>query len=167
MSYVSENLMSNEELIYMGHQAIYKYLPYYAICVFMCSLFLMTSGTISYVFALAGVLGFILVSLFYGSIEFGITNKRVIVKKGLFNISTFELGLNVIESVKVEQSLSHRILDIGNITIIGMGSSPELVDNVKHPKQFREHFQNQKAKNAQQLNAVLMAQVQSGHNKSS
>lgn len=165
MSYVSQNLMPNEELIYMGHQAIYRYLPYYAMCVFMCSLFLVTSGTVSYVFALMGIFGFILVSLFYGSIEFGITNKRVIVKKGLFNIATFELGLNVIESVKVEQSLPHRILDIGNITIIGMGSSPELVNNVKFPRVFREHFQNQKAKNSQQLNAVLMAQVQVGHQK--
>jgi len=161
MSYIQDNLMDGETLVHMGHQAIYKYLPYYALCIVCCSLFFVTSGGLSYGLAFTGIAGFVLTSLYYGSIEFGITNKRVIVKKGLLNISTFELGLNVIESVKVEQSLTHRILDVGNITIIGMGSSPELVDNVKGPKKFKEHFQKQKSKCANQLNAVFMAQMQS------
>jgi uncharacterized membrane protein YdbT with pleckstrin-like domain len=79
-------------------------------------------------------------------VEFGITDRRVIVKKGLFSITTIELALNVIESVKIEQSFIGRVFNVGDITIVGMGASPEFIHSVKRPIRFKEEFYKQKSR---------------------
>jgi uncharacterized membrane protein YdbT with pleckstrin-like domain len=73
--------------------------------------------------------------------EFGITNKRVIVKTGLFSRKTVEMNLNKIESVNVHQSLLSRMLDYGTITIIGTGGTREMFHQIAHPIHFRKTFQ--------------------------
>ena len=73
--------------------------------------------------------------------EFAITNKRVIIKIGLFSRRTVELNLNKIESVNVIQSFLGRILGFGSIQIIGTGGTKELFNNIKHPLEFRKKFQ--------------------------
>jgi uncharacterized membrane protein YdbT with pleckstrin-like domain len=73
--------------------------------------------------------------------EFAITNKRVIVKIGLFSRRTVELNLNKIESVNVDQSVFGRILGYGNIQIIGSGGTKETFINIKRPIEFRKKFQ--------------------------
>jgi uncharacterized membrane protein YdbT with pleckstrin-like domain len=73
--------------------------------------------------------------------EFGITNKRVIVKTGLFSRKTVEMNLNKIESVNVDQSIMGRLLGYGSITIIGTGGTRELFDNISDPIHFRKTFQ--------------------------
>jgi uncharacterized membrane protein YdbT with pleckstrin-like domain len=73
--------------------------------------------------------------------EFGITNKRVIVKTGLFARKTVEMNLNKIESVNVDQSILGRLLDFGTITIIGTGGTREVFHNISHPIHFRKTFQ--------------------------
>jgi uncharacterized membrane protein YdbT with pleckstrin-like domain len=73
--------------------------------------------------------------------EFAITNKRVIIKTGLFSRKTFEMNLNKIESVNVDQSLWARLLGFGTITIIGTGGTRESFPKIKKPLDFREKFQ--------------------------
>jgi uncharacterized membrane protein YdbT with pleckstrin-like domain len=73
--------------------------------------------------------------------EFAITNKRVIIKTGLFSRRTVELNLSKIESVNVDQSISGRILGYGNIRIIGTGGTQETFINIKRPLEFRKKFQ--------------------------
>src|SRR5260370_35282356 len=55
------------------------------------------------------------------SAEFAVTNKRVILKSGVFQVRTLELFLNKIESVSVEQTLWGRILGYGSIFTHGPG----------------------------------------------
>jgi uncharacterized membrane protein YdbT with pleckstrin-like domain len=73
--------------------------------------------------------------------EFVITNKRVIVKRGLFARTTFEMNLNKIETVNVEQSIWGRIFGFGTITIVGTGGSREVVPSISKPLEFRRKFQ--------------------------
>lgn len=72
--------------------------------------------------------------------EFVITNKRVIVKKGILAIWTLEMNIQKIETVNVEQSIIGRILGYGNIAIIGSGGTREQVDCIKDPIRFRKAF---------------------------
>jgi uncharacterized membrane protein YdbT with pleckstrin-like domain len=73
--------------------------------------------------------------------EFAITNKRVIIKTGLFSRHTLELNLNKIESVNVKQSILGRIFGYGNIQIIGTGGTRETFIDIRNALIFRKKFQ--------------------------
>lgn len=73
--------------------------------------------------------------------EFAITNKRVIIKTGLFSRKTFEMNLSKIESVNVDQSILGRILGYGTIKIVGSGGTKEVFPNIRKPLAFRKTFQ--------------------------
>ncbi|MFN8311116.1 MAG: PH domain-containing protein [Chitinophagales bacterium] len=73
--------------------------------------------------------------------EFAITNKRVVIKTGLISRKTFEMNLNKIESVNVDQSIMGRLLGFGTITIIGTGGTRESFPDINHPLEFRKRFQ--------------------------
>lgn len=75
--------------------------------------------------------------------EYVITNRRIIVKKGLFSINTLEMSLNRIETVNVQQSILGRIFGYGNITIIGTGGTKETFKKLQNPLDFRRHFMTQ------------------------
>lgn len=72
--------------------------------------------------------------------EFVITNKRVIVKKGLIAIWTLEMNLHKIETVNVEQSIPGRIFGYGCLTLIGTGGTREQFNCIKDPIKFRKAF---------------------------
>jgi uncharacterized membrane protein YdbT with pleckstrin-like domain len=92
-------------------------------------------------FSLQGLLSFFIIPLIQSyADEFVITNKRVIVKKGLFAIWTFEMTLKKIETVKVEQSISGRLLGYGSLTFIGSGGTKEKLEYIKDPIRFRKAF---------------------------
>jgi len=73
--------------------------------------------------------------------EFVITNKRVVIKIGLFSRKTFEMNLSKIESVNVDQSVWGRLFGFGTITIIGTGGTRESFDTIQKPLEFRKRFQ--------------------------
>jgi uncharacterized membrane protein YdbT with pleckstrin-like domain len=73
--------------------------------------------------------------------EFGITNKRLIIKTGILSRKTLELNLSKIESVNVNQSILGRILGYGNIGVIGTGGTKEYFVSIKNPLEFRRKFQ--------------------------
>jgi len=73
--------------------------------------------------------------------EYVITNKRIIMKTGLISRKTFEMNLQKIESVNVNQSFWGRILGFGTVTIIGTGGSKESFSDISNPLLFRRKFQ--------------------------
>lgn len=75
--------------------------------------------------------------------EFSVTNKRVVLKVGFINSKTAEMFLNKIESVGVDQNISGRILNYGDIVIRGTGGSLEPFRHVSHPLEFRRQIQEQ------------------------
>lgn len=72
--------------------------------------------------------------------EFVVTNRRVIVKRGLLSHYTLEMDKSRIETVNVRQSILGRILGYGCITIIGTGGTKESFYCIKSPLQFRRSF---------------------------
>jgi uncharacterized membrane protein YdbT with pleckstrin-like domain len=69
--------------------------------------------------------------------ETDVTNLRVVHKTGFINRQTFEMSLDKIESVDVDQSIPGRIFGYGNVTITGVGKSEEKLDTVTSPLAFR------------------------------
>jgi uncharacterized membrane protein YdbT with pleckstrin-like domain len=79
----------------------------------------------------------------YATSEFAITNKRVIVKRGLIRRQTLELNLQRVESVSVDQTILGRLLGYGTITIIGTGGTREPFRRIAHPLEFRKAVEEQ------------------------
>lgn len=72
--------------------------------------------------------------------EFVVTDRRIIIKKGLISYFTLEINLERVETVNVHQSILGRILGYGSITIIGTGGTRESFHDISNPLEFRRSF---------------------------
>lgn len=75
--------------------------------------------------------------------EFGITNKRVLIKVGFIRRSSLEIMLRKIESIQVHQSIPGRVFKYGTIIIAGTGGSKDSFRNIPAPLMFRKITQEQ------------------------
>ena len=119
-NYINNNLIKDEYLIY---ETNYHWILYFNYLIPS----IITLGIYPY-----------LISKFS---EFGITNKRLIIKTGIFSRKTLELNLSKIESVNVNQSILGRILGYGSLGVIGTGGTSENFLSIKNPLEFRRKFQ--------------------------
>jgi len=71
--------------------------------------------------------------------ELAVTDRRIIVKRGLIRRHTIEMNMDKVESVDVDQSVFARMLNYGNVTIRGTGSGLEPLRTIEHPLDFRSH----------------------------
>ena len=69
--------------------------------------------------------------------ETDVTDLRIIHKTGFIRRQTFEMSLDKVESVDVNQSILGRIFDYGDVTILGVGKSEETITTVSSPLSFR------------------------------
>src|SRR4051794_23308559 len=69
--------------------------------------------------------------------ETDVTNLRVVHKTGFIKRRTFEMPLDKVESVDVNQSILGRILDYGDVTIQGVGEGKETISTITKPLAFR------------------------------
>ena len=69
--------------------------------------------------------------------ETDVTNLRVVHKTGFITRQTFEMSLDKVESVDVNQSILGRILNYGNVTIRGVGEGVETIKTIASPLAFR------------------------------
>ena len=69
--------------------------------------------------------------------ETDVTNLRVVHKAGFIKRRTFEMSLDKVESVDVNQSILGRILNYGNVTILGVGEGKETIATIASPLEFR------------------------------
>jgi|TARA_B100001059_G_scaffold6253_1_gene5216 uncharacterized membrane protein YdbT with pleckstrin-like domain len=75
-------------------------------------------------------------------IENGLTNKRVIYKKGVISRNTEEMRLNKIETVEVKQSILGRILGYGDVKVTGMGNSFVILSRISNPLRVKTTIEN-------------------------
>lgn len=75
--------------------------------------------------------------------EMAVTNKRVLIKQGLFGRRTLEILLQKIESIAVDESMWGRMLGFGSVTVRGTGGTPEPFHKMAHPLEFRRHVEEQ------------------------
>jgi uncharacterized membrane protein YdbT with pleckstrin-like domain len=72
--------------------------------------------------------------------ETDVTNMRVVHKTGFIKRRTFEMSLDKVESVDVNQSILGRLLNYGNVTVRGVGEGAETIRTIAAPLEFRNHI---------------------------
>uniref|UniRef100_UPI0013DD35A7 PH domain-containing protein n=2 Tax=Pseudomonadota TaxID=1224 RepID=UPI0013DD35A7 len=58
-------------------------------------------------------------------------------KTGFIKRRTFEMSLDKVESVDVNQSIAGRLLNYGDVTIRGVGEGIEIIKTIASPLSFR------------------------------
>ncbi|MBT1512012.1 PH domain-containing protein [Bradyrhizobium sp. SRL28] len=69
--------------------------------------------------------------------ETDVTNFRVVHKTGFIQRQTFEMSVDKVESVDVNQSILGRILNYGDVTVFGVGEGGKTLDTIASPLAFR------------------------------
>jgi len=76
------------------------------------------------------------------SSDFAVTNKRVMMKVGVFSTRSIELLLTKIEAIAVNQSFIGRVFGYGDIVVTGSGGTREAFSNIQGPLEFRRAVQS-------------------------
>ena len=146
MSYVDSNLIEGEHVVYRTrlHWKLFVAPVLFAIVVSVPLAWIALYGTWS---ALAWIpLGLAILWLVAALIkrqtsEFVVTNKRVLMKVGVFTTRSIELLLNKVEAITVHQSLTGRLLGYGDIVLTGSGGTNEPFSTIQSPLAFRNAVQ--------------------------
>lgn len=93
------------------------------------------------------------VMLKWNATEQAVTNKRVVVKKGIMSTKTDEMRLNAIEAIAISQSVAGRIFGYGVVTITGRGAGDVTLRWVKDPMTVKREIEN--AENDQKTSSAV------------
>jgi uncharacterized membrane protein YdbT with pleckstrin-like domain len=107
-------------------------------------LWLLTTGQGSVIFgsvllglSLIGVVIFLAVEIYMQTTEFGLTDQRIILKRGIISRWTNEIPLQSLENVNLEQTIFSRIFGFGRLEINGSGGSGIITPPLQDPVSFR------------------------------
>ena len=148
MGYIDSSLTNGEEVLSRFNINKYSLMAPYFLFVFAFSILLF--GTISpggippmiyfgvavITFA-AGLVMFIQIK----SLEYGITNQRVIKKKGIIARNTEEIINKAVETIEVKQSIFGRMFGFGNVVVTGRGNSMVVFESVDEPLRVKREIE--------------------------
>lgn len=158
MSYVQDNLMPNEQVLYKAriHPAIF--LP--AVTTFILGGIILAgrfifadqiqsngmTGAVTGALCLGAL--FIFLAITYAvqaevtllTTEFAVTDRRLIAKTGFIRRHTLEMLLGKIESVAVSQDIAGRVLNFGSLTVTGTGGTKERFTAIADPLGVRRQI---------------------------
>jgi uncharacterized membrane protein YdbT with pleckstrin-like domain len=146
--YIDDILQPGEKVLYSTNAHWIFYLPAIAAWCVAVALLVATRFTINetlILFCLACAAVVALVALFWSmrawfhrwTTETDVTNLRVVHKTGFIKRRTFEMSLDKVESVDVNQTILGRILNYGDVTILGVGEGKETIKTIASPLDFR------------------------------
>ena len=121
-----------------------------AVGVFIGSLPGYGMGLIGFI-AVAGIMFSALLELVRTTVRYftgrlTLTNKRITIKRGLFNRQSFEILLKQVEGIGIKQPLVGRLFGFGTIIVSGTGGAREVFRGLRNPQHFRELVQEEIAK---------------------
>ena len=147
MSYIKTNLNNNENLKYHSRISIKPIIinSSFMIIVSFIAGYVIRDWSLGLYFAIIVVMLLIPFALiaYFGS-EFGVTEKRLISKKGIISRNASEMNLDSIESVNVDQGVIERIINVGSLKISGRGTTIVEFSSIDNPVEVRKLIQNKK-----------------------
>jgi uncharacterized membrane protein YdbT with pleckstrin-like domain len=76
------------------------------------------------------------------NIEQGVTNKRVILKKGIISRKSEEMKISSIETVEIIQGVTGRVLGFGTVKVTGRGISDLVFKNINDPMDVKRKIES-------------------------
>lgn len=150
MSYIDDNLITGEEVLYRTriHKAIFLWSAVFLIMALLC--FISGGAPMGLFWLMFAVILGIAAYADYSTAEFGLTNKRVLMKCGVIRRNSVEILLSKIESIQVEQSIIGRLFGYGTVVITGSGGSKTPFPRVDAPFELRKRVQEKLSEQEEQ-----------------
>jgi uncharacterized membrane protein YdbT with pleckstrin-like domain len=149
--YIDDILQPGEKVLYSTNAHWVFYLPAIGAWILAIILFILSRTTTveglvllylsaSAIVALAALYWTVKAWFHRWTTETDVTNMRVVHKTGFIKRRTFEMALDKVESVDVNQSILGRLLNYGDVTIQGVGEGRENITTIGAPLDFRNHI---------------------------
>ena len=149
--YIDDILQPGEKVLYSTNAHWIFYLPAIAAWIVAAILLVLSRATSTegiQLLCLAASAVVAIVALYWTAkawfhrwtTETDVTNMRVVHKTGFIKRRTFEMSLDKVESVDVNQSILGRIFNYGSVTVRGVGEGAETINTIASPLEFRSHI---------------------------
>src|SRR5665213_1294962 len=149
--YIDDILQPGEKVLYSTNAHWIFYLPAIAAWILALVLLVLSRMTVTeslILLCLAAAAVVALAALYWTvkawfhrwTTETDVTNMRVVHKTGFIKRRTFEMSLDKVESVDVNQSILGRLMNYGDVTVRGVGEGAETIDMIASPLDFRSHI---------------------------
>jgi uncharacterized membrane protein YdbT with pleckstrin-like domain len=146
--YIDEILQPGEKVLYSTNAHWIYYWPAIAAWILAAVLLVLSRATVtdslvllclsaSAVVALAALYWTFTAWFHRWTTETDVTNFRVVHKTGFIKRQTFEMSVDKVESVDVDQSILGRIFNYGDVTVLGVGEGGKTLDMIASPLSFR------------------------------
>jgi hypothetical protein len=146
--YIDEILQPGERVLYSTNAHWIFYFPAILAWIVALVLFVLSRQTIveGLVLLCLVAVGLVALAALYWTVkgwfhrfttETDVTNLRIVHKTGFIKRRTFEMALDKVESVDVNQTILGRILNYGDVTINGVGEGRETIRTIASPLAFR------------------------------
>ena len=146
--YIDEILQPGEKVLYSTNVHWIFYLPAIAAWILALVLLILSRATVTegiILLCLSAAAVVAIAALYWTAqawfhrwiTETDVTNLRVVHKTGFVKRRTFEMSLDKVESVDVNQSILGRLLNYGDVTILGVGEGKETISTIASPLAFR------------------------------
>jgi len=145
--YIDEILQPGEKVLYSTNAHWIFYFPAIVAWIVALILFVLSWQTVEglVILCLAAAALVALAALYWTvkgwfhrfTTETDVTNLRVVHKTGFIKRRSFEMALDKVESVDVDQTILGRILNYGDVTIRGVGEGIETIRTIDSPLAFR------------------------------
>ena len=146
--YIDEILQPGEKLLYSTNVHWIFYLPaigawLVAVALLVVARMFIQDFVVLFCLAAAAIAGLAALYLTFRAwfrrwtTETDVTNLRVVHKEGFIKRQTFEMSLDKVESVDVSQSIMGRLLNYGDVTILGVGEGRKKIETIASPLAFR------------------------------
>jgi uncharacterized membrane protein YdbT with pleckstrin-like domain len=145
--YIDEILQPGEKVLYSTNAHWMFYLPAIALWIVTLAFLVLSRMTtdavmliclsLAAIAALAALYWTVIAWFRRATTETDVTNFRIVHKTGFIKRRTFEMSLDKVESVDVNQSILGRIMNYGDVTILGVGEGRETIRTIAEPLAFR------------------------------
>ncbi|MBC7585972.1 MAG: PH domain-containing protein [Tardiphaga sp.] len=149
--YIDDILQPGEKLLYSSNLHWVVYWKAILAWIVACTLLVLSRTTLEenlILFYLASAAVLALAALYWSvrawflrwTTETDVTNLRVVHKTGFITRKTFEISVDKVASVSVDQSIMGRILNYGDVIIENMGDDEQKIETIASPLAFRSNI---------------------------
>jgi len=135
MHFLKKNLLVHERIVFSTKLNWTLYIK--SLIVILIGFLVLLDNLFGLIVVFIGMLSAVVTYFKIKNFEFAVTNKRVLIKYGILRTRSFEIMLNKVEAIYVEQNIIGKIVNSGTMIIKGTGGSQNLLRNVDNPFQFR------------------------------
>ena len=147
MGYIEKNLMDGEQIVYEARQHWMIYWKPFLLLLIGIGLFAIPTSDMALVMQICMSLVLLVVAgiwavNIYGGRKYILTNRRLILKRGLVRRESTDLVLRRCEGVSIAQSIMGRLLGYGTVSV----STGEVANEfrlIEHPVEFATHINQQ------------------------